>query len=290
MQPTRPPRDPITLIPRGSPRTSRAPAPAPFGPPPLLDVRGAVDQAPAAAADPSRALAADLAARFAALERSRLDSWVRAAGWSLMGWLGRPFSRARPPRVVHPSGLHLLHLGAGARLFEGWVNADYCRPWQLLSRGPRPNWTVDLTRPLPCGDGVFDGVLLEHTNEHLTYSENLRLFAEVHRSLRPGGVLRVIVPSLTRYLAWDTERAHEPKLARFHSLPEALSYLTQNHAHRSVWDVALLSEVLSAVGFSEVTERKHRDSALAELAVDAPRHAWESVAVEGRAAQRLRLV
>ena len=282
MQPTRNPREPITLIPRGSRPAGRLPAPAPNGPPPLLDVHLNAEPDPTAKHAPVDPMAG-LTARFAELERSRLDSWVRAAGWSLMGWLGRPAARRKPPSIVHASGLRLLHLGAGTRLFEGWVNADFFRPWQRLSRGPRPNWTVDLTRPLPCDAGVFDGVLLEHTNEHLSYSENLRLFAEVRRIMNTGGTLRVIVPTLDRYLAWETERSAEPKLARFQSLPEALSYLTQNHAHRSVWNAGLLREVLTIVGFSSVEQRGHRESVLPELAVDAPRHAWESIAVEGRA-------
>ncbi|MEZ6015971.1 MAG: methyltransferase domain-containing protein [Planctomycetota bacterium] len=191
--------------------------------------------------------------------------------------------RRPPPTLRHATGLRLLNLGCGERFLPGWVNADYFKPQQWLRGRRKPDWIVDVTAPLPAPSGTFDGVLLEHVNEHLTYSANLRLLREVARILRPGGTLRVVVPALERYLEWPEARLREPKLARFASLPEALSSLTQNHQHRSVWDTALMCETLTALGFVNVRSCAHRDSECAALAAEAESHAWESVQVEADA-------
>lgn len=225
----------------------------------------------------------DLDARFAALETPRLEGGWKATLWRLCGWLGDRAWRKAPPDTRTASGKRLLNLGCGARHHTGWVNADFYRPQQLLGRAGGPDWMLDLTKPFRCADDHWDGVALEHVNEHLLYSQNLALFREVFRVLRPGGVLRVAVPDLGRYLRWEWLRADVPKMARYGSLPEAVSNLTQNHAHRSVWDGALLRELLEGVGFVDAREVTFREGADAELAaVDGESHRWESVYVEAR--------
>ena len=129
-------------------------------------------------------------------------------------------------------------------------------------------------------------MFLEHVNEHLLYTQNLDLAREVLRVLKPGGVLRVVAPSLARYLEWERLRGEQPKMARYGSLPEALSNLTQNHLHASVWDPALMTELLQAVGFTAVAETEFGQSRLPALAQDGESHRWESLYVEGSKAVR----
>jgi predicted SAM-dependent methyltransferase len=45
--------------------------------------------------------------------------------------------------------------------------------------------------------------------------------------MKPGGVLRIVVPDLDRYLRWNALKAVEKKMNRYSSLPEAISNLTQ---------------------------------------------------------------
>ena len=42
---------------------------------------------------------------------------------------------------------------------------------------------------------------------------------DVFRTMKPGGTLRIAVPSLTRYLDWGTLKDEHPKFARYASLP-----------------------------------------------------------------------
>jgi SAM-dependent methyltransferase len=54
----------------------------------------------------------------------------------------------------------------------------------------------DLRLGIPFPDGHFDAVYHAHLLEHLAPAEAARLLAECRRVLRPGGVLRVVVPDL----------------------------------------------------------------------------------------------
>jgi SAM-dependent methyltransferase len=113
-----------------------------------------------------------------------------------------------------------LHIGSFDVVHDGWLNTDVT-PHLMIARVPGlaralraagvlsdERWAayasgafrrisyLDLTRPFPFRDGSIDAVLASHVLEHLTVGEAERCVAEVHRVLRPGGVLRVAVPDL----------------------------------------------------------------------------------------------
>lgn len=48
--------------------------------------------------------------------------------------------------------------------------------------------------PLPFEDNSVDGVYASHFLEHLTFDENLYLFNEIYRVLKPDKIFEVIVP------------------------------------------------------------------------------------------------
>ena len=219
--------------------------------------------------------------RFLELEKKRLFPGIRGYIWNWSGVIGNLLFSREAPDIESNSGLRLLNLGCGSCRMAGWVNADFYRLHNLVwNRKLLPDWMVDLTKPLKCNDDYWDGVLLEHVNEHLLHSTNYDLFKEVYRSLKPGGVCRIVVPDLDRYLNWDKIRNEEPKMSRYSSLAEAVSNLTQNHLHVSIWNYDLLTETLKDVGFSIVERSEYRVSSLEEMKVDTESHKWESLYVE----------
>ena len=74
---------------------------------------------------------------------------------------------------------------------------------------------IDITKPLKCKSDFWDGVIIEHTNEHILYSENYDMLTELYRTMKPGGVLRIVVPDLGRYLRWKDLKAVEKKMNRY---------------------------------------------------------------------------
>jgi len=221
--------------------------------------------------------------RFKDLEQKKINCSIKSHLWVLSGFIGNAFFSKAAPAIATKNGERFLNLGCGSRRINGWVNADFYRLHNLMiKRHMRPDWMLDLTKPLKCSSDYWDGVLLEHTSEHLSYSDNLLLLKEVFRTLKPGGIVRIIVPDLDRYLQWSSLRNSEPKMARYYSLAEAVSNLTQNHLHVSVWNYELLAEVLSDAGFTDINRSEYGATTFSEMNVDMESHRWESLYVEAR--------
>jgi len=111
------------------------------------------------------------------------------------------FTTAR--RAPAPPPWPRVNLGCGRRRHPEWTNCD------LVPDGPEVI-RCDLRRPLPFPTASCEAVYAAHVLEHLAVGEARRLVAEIHRVLRPGGVVRIVVPDLENiaraYLA-SLERA-----------------------------------------------------------------------------------
>lgn len=85
----------------------------------------------------------------------------------------------------------MLNIGCGTSLHSAWVNLDLAP----LLPGVK---AFDLRAGLPFADGSVDVCYSSHVLEHLTAEEGVRFISEQRRVLRPGGVIRVVVPDLER--------------------------------------------------------------------------------------------
>ncbi|MEK6208863.1 MAG: methyltransferase domain-containing protein [Pseudomonadota bacterium] len=87
------------------------------------------------------------------------------------------------------AGKRLLNVGCGLHFHPDWVNVDVV---------PASSGVIaaDVRKGLPFPDEVFDAVYCSHVLEHLPRQEAASLLRHTHRVLRPGGVIRVVVPDL----------------------------------------------------------------------------------------------
>lgn len=83
-----------------------------------------------------------------------------------------------------------LNLGCGGRFHPGWVNVD------IVSSDPAHIVQHNILESLPFAAATFDVVYHSHVLEHLPRATAPRFLAECRRVLKPGGVLRVVVPDL----------------------------------------------------------------------------------------------
>ena len=101
-------------------------------------------------------------------------------------------------RVYPPAG---LNLGGGNWSFPFFLNVD-----NLWGEG-RGKITLDGNTRLPLGDGAPEYVFTSHFLEHVDLDTAAHLLREAHRTLKPGGILRVAVPdveeAMRRYRAGD---------------------------------------------------------------------------------------
>ena len=85
----------------------------------------------------------------------------------------------------------LLNVGCGSHFHKDWTNLD------LISEDIEV-LCHDLTSGLPFPDEHFDAVYHSHVLEHLKPNDGLKLLQECFRVLKPGGIVRVVVPDLER--------------------------------------------------------------------------------------------
>jgi len=118
-------------------------------------------------------------------------------------------------------GRAMLNLACGTRMHPEWNNIDFS-VYARLRRYPKivgflhkvglisnerfqqfekvdPNIIVwDLRRGIPFESETFDIVYHSHFLEHIDSDKALRFLGECYRVLKPGGVIRVVVPDLER--------------------------------------------------------------------------------------------
>jgi SAM-dependent methyltransferase len=85
--------------------------------------------------------------------------------------------------------MFLINIGCGAVFHPAWINIDVnpCDPSVRC-------W--DVQRGLPLKNGEAEVCYASHVLEHLTPAAGGQLLAECHRVLRPGGIIRLVVPDL----------------------------------------------------------------------------------------------
>lgn len=196
-----------------------------------------------------------------------------------------------------------LHLGCGpGPQPDGWIHLD--GSWNAwLSKAPllrgimgtlklvplnarQQSWepqiiVANLRRRLPFAEDNFDAVYSSHVLEHLYEDETADLLRECARVLRPGGILRLVVPDLRalaiQYLErkrlslkasdpqpadWLNETLHLRSKCRPRGLSPHRLYtsITEFHSHKWMYDAQSLASRMMAAGLGEVQERSLWDS------------------------------
>lgn len=187
--------------------------------------------------------------------------------------------QATPSRLA---GREYVNLGCGPFLTPGYVNLDY--RWV-----PGIDVVWDLKRALPFPTHRFQGAFCEHCLEHFDEAELLDVLREIHRVLRPGGRVRLVVPSLEiharSYLAARAASA-SPGPAREMNRVFYDGHRTMrrthwiNDGHHFIHDFPSLAAALETVGFTAIEEARFGEGRDARLLVDQASRQSESLYVE----------
>lgn len=175
---------------------------------------------------------------------------------------GHVVRRRRVARYLSRTAEPRLHIGAGPQTLPGWLDSD-------LIRGPVH---LDLGRPLPLPDASFAYVFGEHVIEHIPEGAGAALLAELHRVLRPGGMLRLTTPDLAKIIALYEDRnpeiSREDYMRHMRELTgkpcerpaQLLNDYLRLWGHRHVYDEADLVARLQEAGFTEIVRREPGES------------------------------
>jgi predicted SAM-dependent methyltransferase len=220
-----------------------------------------------------------------------------------------PFTR----ELVRRLGLRGINCGCGRGLEPGWLNTDLIRIEELDGRESEHDRLScvdeglyflrhDATEPYPIEGECFDWAYSEHFIEHVSLDEAIAWLTEVHRMLRPGGLMRVTTPSLAifmhAYANLDDpfyeenrkELAHTRKFLKS-EVPDRRAWMVNDifygWQHRWIYDFEELKHALVTAGFDPATvvERELRVSEVAEIAaLDLPGRGTQTLYVEARRA------
>jgi predicted SAM-dependent methyltransferase len=160
--------------------------------------------------------------------------------------------------ATFPTPLY-LNLGSGANPIPDFVNIEG------FAQRNKDMW-LDLRNGLPFPDKSVDGIFTCHVFEHFYMPELAPLVKDCYRVLKPGGVLRILVPSVEKALAAyanNDDSFFTPFPRAYKSMGGKLyNFLLCEGQHRIIFDFSLMDEMLRYAGFSEVRECAGTQSAV----------------------------
>jgi len=173
-----------------------------------------------------------------------------------------------------------LNLGSGPRGLNDshWVNVDGYMDTNV-------HYCMDFTRQFPFSNNCFDGIFCEHVFEHFTQEEGLTFLKECFRILKPGGVIRIIVPDGEKIIRTYID---EPETLLSHRDTESScameavnSYFRQRYEHHCLYDFELIKYQMELAGGGQVSRESYRQGkGFEEMLIDDKKYEWESLYVE----------
>lgn len=184
------------------------------------------------------------------------------------------------------SGKNLsVNLGAGPFGKSGWVNVDIRKFDQIT-------FTYDFRKKLPFKNLSVKRIRLEHVFEHLDPKDEAPIFLkECLRVLVPGGVLRIVVPDLEKFIKAYVSKSPElwaelgwniQKLpSDFYTPMDILNHtFRQDGEHKYGYDEESLFKIISKSGFPKVLRQTWGVSLDEQLKDDLENHKSYSIYVE----------
>jgi len=178
-----------------------------------------------------------------------------------------------------------LNLGCGAVRPKGWTNTDSSlnsllqqlpiignllarRYSKVLYKSGNARF-MNLNKPWGFVSNTVDVVYASHLFEHLKLSSRDLFLKEAYRCLKPGGVIRLVVPDLYKHAKTYVERVERGEEEAYRDLLWALNLHRDNtyppghllgsvvgwlqgwpHQHKFMYDHFLLTKLLKDNGFT----------------------------------------
>lgn len=164
-----------------------------------------------------------------------------------------------------------LHIGCGHNVIEGWLNSDYDPAAAQVIH-------LDAASAFPFEDNQFDFIFSEHMIEHLTFPDGMKMLAECHRVLKPGGTMRITTPDLSflmelygnhksklqqEYIKWSTDTFIAG--ASGYEDVFVINNFVRDWGHQFIYDHKTLRAAMEKSGFTNITECQINESQDKEL-------------------------
>jgi predicted SAM-dependent methyltransferase len=174
--------------------------------------------------------------------------------------------------------LDYLNIGCNKKIFEHTINLDYA--WF-----PGIDLTFDILRPLPISEKSLRGIYCEHVIEHLPFDTVPFILSEWKRVLRPGGVVRILVPDAQLYVeTYCSIKKGEKALFPYHNVASTpmmqVNEMFRSYEHQYAYDYETLARLLDEAGFKGITQCEHKKGRDEKLLLDSEDRRAESLRIE----------
>lgn len=184
-----------------------------------------------------------------------------------------------------------INLGCGLAVCPGWVNIDgslnaaiapfprFVHRAAYLCSGANRYYTfadyhallsgnaffqANLAHGIPAESDSVDYVYSSHFVEHLYLREAERLVADCFRVMRPGGVIRIVVPDLDHALRLMAAGDRHKAMVSYFFVEDMESAYAR---HKYMYDFDLLSSLLHKHGFADVRRCEYRQGRVPDLQI-----------------------
>jgi SAM-dependent methyltransferase len=161
------------------------------------------------------------------------------------------------PATEPETPIRRLNWGCGSWKVPGWINSD-------INDEPGVDIVCDIRDGLPLADDHFDYIVSIHALPELHYRDLVRALAELHRVLKPGGVLRLGLPDVDRgiraYLNNDRDYFLIPDEDAATIGGKLITQLLWYGWSRSLFTHDFIDELLRKAGFREIVRCSFRET------------------------------
>lgn len=198
------------------------------------------------------------------------------------GWLKRKQKIKTAPKPV------MVNLGCGLTVAQGWINIDGSFnaliagfPVSIIKKfysksGSRNFFTqeqyIDILKNhhfvyhkleygIPFHNETVDIVFSSHLLEHLFREDAEKVLQEAYRVLKPGGIIRTVLPDL-EYAIKVYQSGDKEKALRYFFRDKNSGYLQR---HQYMYDYEMFKDLLEKNGFRNVTRCAYQEGATPNL-------------------------
>lgn len=202
-------------------------------------------------------------------------------------------------RYAFPEGCTGLNLGCGLDNPDNWVGIDGGFTNYLMNKYPRilskhfsgsfnmsSNATFDdyysrakkmklihheLNYGIPFHDNSVPHIYSSHFFEHLFRHEAEHLLQECFRVLKPGGIIRICVPSLDNEVITMEHAIEEYRKGNSTEIQRYVTYQSTGYTpafsnHRWMYNFEGMQSILTSVGFKEVKQFEPKSGEIPDVA------------------------